>query len=426
MAPLLWNDEQLDRTKEDSPDAALMFFREEEWEKVRTWSTSSTRLRIGPATLDFEIANRLMDKSEWDDSLEIDAAMYVFWERTSLKRWRPHRVAFMTVVFSNMIKKETEDIWNVDVDRLYVHVHVSGNHWIALCINFVTRSIDVFDCLGRKRYKELDGFANLIPRIVKAVQPTRHQKDFAFGAYTVSYVPVGKLKKSACDCGVYAVKFIECHALGLELSLLHDGNIIEACHIVLWDLWEVANDLELIERMSKYQSPECLSSTVEEIPTEEIWNVDVDRLYVPVHVSGNHWIALCISFVTRSIDVFDCSGRKRYKELDGFANLIPRIVKAVQPTRHQKDFAIGAYTVSYVPVGRLNKSTCDCGVYAVMFIECHALGLELSLLHDGNIIEARHRVLWDLWKAANDPELIERMSKYQSPECLSSTLEEIL
>ncbi|KAG2255772.1 hypothetical protein Bca52824_075066 [Brassica carinata] len=253
MAPLQWNDEQIDRTKEDSPDAALVFFREEDWEKVRTWSTSSTRLRIGPATLDFEIANRLMDKSEWVDSLEIDAAMYIFRERTSLKRWRPDRVAFMTVVFSNMIKKSmygkgvlpphgrTHEIWNIDVDRLYVPVH------------------------GRKRYKEVDGFANLIPRIVKAVQPMRHQKDFTVGAYTVSYVPIGNLNKSACDCGVYAVKFIECHALGLELSLLHDGNIIEARHRILWDLWEAANDPELIDRMSKYQSPECLSSTVEEI-----------------------------------------------------------------------------------------------------------------------------------------------------------------
>ena len=42
MAPLQWNDEQIDRTKEDSPDVALVFFREEDWEKVRIWSTSST------------------------------------------------------------------------------------------------------------------------------------------------------------------------------------------------------------------------------------------------------------------------------------------------------------------------------------------------------------------------------------------------
>uniref|UniRef100_A0A0D3D5B7 Ubiquitin-like protease family profile domain-containing protein n=1 Tax=Brassica oleracea var. oleracea TaxID=109376 RepID=A0A0D3D5B7_BRAOL len=290
MAPLLWNDEQLDQTKEDSPDAALVFFREEEWEKVRTWSTSSTRLRIGPATLDFEIANRLMDKSEWVDSLQ----MYVFRERTSLKRWRPHRVAFMTVVFSNMIKKEyglleaqgrknytlhnlllqygkgvlpphgrTEEIWNVDVDQLYVPVHVSGNHWIALCISFVTRSIDVFDCSGRKRFDQCSYiFLSILKKCFKEkIVKTKQSTSFRIA----DYVPVGKLNKSACDCGVYAVKFIECHALGLELSLLHDGNIIEARHRVLWDLWEAANEPELIERMSKYQSPECLSSTVEEI-----------------------------------------------------------------------------------------------------------------------------------------------------------------
>uniref|UniRef100_A0A0D3AQS4 Ubiquitin-like protease family profile domain-containing protein n=1 Tax=Brassica oleracea var. oleracea TaxID=109376 RepID=A0A0D3AQS4_BRAOL len=230
-------------------------------------------LRIGPTMLDAEIGTLLMDRTEWLHNLEIDAKMYVFRERTSLKRWELHRVAFMSAVFSNMIKKEyesfkagirkyklhhlllpygkgvlpphgrTQEIWNVDVDRLYVPVHVSGNHWIALCISFVTRSIDVFDCSGRKRYKELDAFANLVPRIVKAVQPPRYHKDFNVAAYT----------------------FIECHSLGLKLSLVNDGNIKEARHKVLWDLWEAANDPELVDRMSNYEPPECLSSTVEEI-----------------------------------------------------------------------------------------------------------------------------------------------------------------
>ncbi|KAG2331272.1 hypothetical protein Bca52824_002452 [Brassica carinata] len=48
----------------------------------------------------------LMDPYEWLHNLEIDAAMFVFRERTSLNRWKPYRVAFMTIVFSNMIKKE--------------------------------------------------------------------------------------------------------------------------------------------------------------------------------------------------------------------------------------------------------------------------------------------------------------------------------
>ncbi|XP_013591444.1 PREDICTED: uncharacterized protein LOC106299961 isoform X3 [Brassica oleracea var. oleracea] len=194
------HDEEIDRAGEDSPDAALVYLREEDWEKVSTWLAKS--------------------KTKWLHNLEIDAMMYVFRERTSLKRWELHRVAFMSAVFSNMIKKEyesfkagirkyklhhlllqygkgvlpphgrTQEIWNVDVDWLYVPVHVSGNHWISLCISVVTRSIDVFDCSGRKRYKEVDAFANLVPRIVKAVQPPRCHKDFNVAAYTVHYVPM--------------------------------------------------------------------------------------------------------------------------------------------------------------------------------------------------------------------------------------------
>ncbi|CAN7028091.1 unnamed protein product, partial [Brassica oleracea var. botrytis] len=65
-------------------------------------------LRIGPSLLDAEIGTRLMDRTEWLHNSEIDAMMYVYRERTSLKRWKLHRVAFMSVVFSNMIKKEYE------------------------------------------------------------------------------------------------------------------------------------------------------------------------------------------------------------------------------------------------------------------------------------------------------------------------------
>ncbi|KAG2320498.1 hypothetical protein Bca52824_013711 [Brassica carinata] len=174
-------------------------------------------LRCGPTILDSVIAKLLMDPSEWLHNWEIDAAMFVFRERTSLNRWKPYRVAFMTTVFSNMIKKEyslfkngrrkynlhnllvqygkgvlpphgvTHEIWNVDVDRLYVPVHISGNHWVALFISFATRSIDVFDCSSRRSYPEVEAFAHMIPRIVKAVQPANQQNDFLVGPYTVEY-----------------------------------------------------------------------------------------------------------------------------------------------------------------------------------------------------------------------------------------------
>lgn len=38
--PLL-NDEHINRAGEDSPDAVLVYIREEDWQKIRAWSTSS-------------------------------------------------------------------------------------------------------------------------------------------------------------------------------------------------------------------------------------------------------------------------------------------------------------------------------------------------------------------------------------------------
>ncbi|KAG2251694.1 hypothetical protein Bca52824_081830 [Brassica carinata] len=157
MSPPELNDEEIDRAGEASADAALVYLRKEDWEKP---------LRIGPSLLDAEIGTAL-----WIEPSG-------FTTRAVRQRVLPPH-------------GQTQEIWNVDVDRLYVPVHVSGiigSHCVSVSR---TRSIDVFDCSGRKRYKELDGFANLVPRIVKAVQPPKLPKDFTFAAYTVHYVPMG-------------------------------------------------------------------------------------------------------------------------------------------------------------------------------------------------------------------------------------------
>ncbi|XP_013608298.1 PREDICTED: uncharacterized protein LOC106315071 [Brassica oleracea var. oleracea] len=59
-------------------------------------------------------------------------------------------------------------------------------------------------------------------------------------------------------------------------------------------------------------------------------------------------------FETRNIQVFDCGGRKKIKEVEAFAQLIPRIVKAVQSLTVQKHLTITPYNVSYVPMSGLN------------------------------------------------------------------------
>ncbi|KAF8112873.1 hypothetical protein N665_0059s0011 [Sinapis alba] len=138
-------------------------------------------------------------------------------------------------------------------------------------------------------------------------------------------------------------------------------------------------------------------------------------MHVPVWVNRNHWITLCINFVSRNIQVFDCGGKK-IKEVEALKHLIPRIIKVVQSLSVKKHLAITPYTVSYIPMCTINRSNCHCGVYTLKHIECHLLGLDISLVDDDNICGARVKLMWNLWEATIDPELIEKMSKYELPK----------
>ncbi|KAF3577058.1 hypothetical protein DY000_02034949 [Brassica cretica] len=75
-----------------------------------------------------------------------------------------------------------------------------------------------------------------------------------------------------------------------------------------------------------------------------------------------------------------------------------------------------SYAVSYVPMRALNTSGNDCGAYSLKFIECHLLGLDFSLVNDENIQEARQKIAFDLWEAANDEALQYRMSTFKPPK----------
>ncbi|KAF3516261.1 hypothetical protein DY000_02060766 [Brassica cretica] len=64
----------------------------------------------------------------------------------------------------------------------------------------------------------------------------------------------------------------------------------------------------------------------------------------------------------------------------------------------------------------LNKTSSDCGVYALKHIKCHLLGMDLSLVNDDNIRKARLMIAYDLWEADNDPVIILRMSQFIPPK----------
>ncbi|CDY34122.1 BnaC01g28620D [Brassica napus] len=266
-------------------DYELVFVPEDKCSKLSEWILKSKVLQIGPSNFDAELASRIMGPNEWLKNYDMDAMMYLFREKISLRRWKPNRVAFMNCMFSNQIitaygkfdgnkrgykvdnnlleygrgelpyHGSTGSVWSVDVDRLYIPICVNQIHWISMCVNLVNRTVEVFDCGGKKNNRAVEAFAVLIPRIAKAVQSSDKKKDFNVKQYTVSYVPMRALNKSGNYYGAYSLRFIECHLLGLDFSLVNDENIQEARLKIAFDLWEAANDEALQYRMSTFKPP---------------------------------------------------------------------------------------------------------------------------------------------------------------------------
>ncbi|KAG2312813.1 hypothetical protein Bca52824_024370 [Brassica carinata] len=141
-----------------SPQASLYYLTEEAWQRFTEWSTNPTALRIGPSVFNLTLAERIVCAGKWLGNEEMDAMMYIWREKTSLRRWNIDRVAFMNAMFCLQIENEyqkckdgkrgyvvpnlllaygrgelpshgrTNKVWGVDVDRLYFPLFVNGNY----------------------------------------------------------------------------------------------------------------------------------------------------------------------------------------------------------------------------------------------------------------------------------------------------------
>ncbi|KAG2269167.1 hypothetical protein Bca52824_063722 [Brassica carinata] len=112
----------------------------------------------------------------------------------------------------------TRSVWDLDVNCIYVPLHVHGNHWISMCVNFVTRSIEVFDC-GTETQQGLGAICPSHPRIVKAVQSSRRDLP---KPYDVTLRPMPFFLNKTSSDGVYALKHIEAQLLGMDLTLVNE------------------------------------------------------------------------------------------------------------------------------------------------------------------------------------------------------------
>nr|VDD24864.1 unnamed protein product [Brassica oleracea] len=115
-----------------------------------------------------------------------------------------------------------DHVWGLDVDDIYVPVKFKNEHWIVIWISISKRHIVVWDSfLTHIKAADLDvlmeSFVNMVPYLlVECAGSSEERVKHTVKPYTYERVTVGLPQYRAGDCGVFALKYIECHALGMS------------------------------------------------------------------------------------------------------------------------------------------------------------------------------------------------------------------
>ncbi|VVB10786.1 unnamed protein product [Arabis nemorensis] len=124
----------------------------------------------------------------------------------------------------------TNKKWLHDVDHMYACHCINGNHWVAFDIDIGKENIHVYDNIlnlvedDKVIRNECRPFAMMVPAILNAMVPTcvRKRSDKQFAVRRLRNV---SQNEKPGDCGVYAIKYIECLAIGCTFEGVNDRNI---------------------------------------------------------------------------------------------------------------------------------------------------------------------------------------------------------
>ncbi|ESQ30938.1 hypothetical protein EUTSA_v10012223mg [Eutrema salsugineum] len=130
---------------------------------------------------------------------------------------------------------QTKKTWAYDVDYLYSMLHIREDHWVAIWVSFVTKHITIWDSHAATKYasdeqiaEAVEPLALMIPYLLQTCAPDDDKWRFPYTSFTHSRVPGTEIPQNiqSGDCGVYCLKYIECHALDLPFPPeLCDKNI---------------------------------------------------------------------------------------------------------------------------------------------------------------------------------------------------------
>ncbi|CAN6861222.1 unnamed protein product [Brassica oleracea] len=118
---------------------------------------------------------------------------------------------------------QSNKVWGTDIDDIYAPVNFADTHCIAMWISIPKRHIVVFDSICSSISPEelvvvTEPFLYMVPYLlVECASSDEQHAQYSLEPFTYER-PANIPPARAGDCGVYTLKYIGCHALGIEFS----------------------------------------------------------------------------------------------------------------------------------------------------------------------------------------------------------------
>uniref|UniRef100_A0A0D3CM73 Ubiquitin-like protease family profile domain-containing protein n=1 Tax=Brassica oleracea var. oleracea TaxID=109376 RepID=A0A0D3CM73_BRAOL len=118
---------------------------------------------------------------------------------------------------------QSNKVLGTDIDDIYAPVNFADSHWIAMWISIPKTHIIVFDSICSSISPEeldvvMEPFLYMVPYLlVECASSDELHAQYSLETFTYER-PTNIPPARAGDCGVYTLKYIECHALGIEFS----------------------------------------------------------------------------------------------------------------------------------------------------------------------------------------------------------------
>ena len=150
-------------------------------------------------------------------------------------------------------------VWGVDVDDIYAPVNYKNDHWIAIWISIPKRHIVVWDSISHHIKPEplaelMEPFVTMIPYLLVECSGPEERFRHTLEPYTYERVTEGVPQCIPGDCGVYTLKYIECHALGMSfLPHLCSKNVRAIRDKMALDIYEETPGSHAKENVDVYE-----------------------------------------------------------------------------------------------------------------------------------------------------------------------------